>query len=309
MKKIGFVIVASLIVLLSGCKVEKNEQKNGKGASAAAYWLDATEEVLMRCPDIAFKFNTWLTAPDEKKDSIKNLYFPDYDIQKTQAAVWEFFLDGRSVFGINTRSNNSNLNDANVSWIVGWDTNAYSSNSFHSTYLTGCSMMLGRLNNGNDWKIYAQPSWAEHPDFPWNSVLTLTFSDNSVPATLTGRDFSLSGEGNYHFYAMKNQGKDVYYCQSFKIENAQIQDFKGMDSRNLWTSGNLSLQIIADWDTVPANYMEEENFKARFFAKDGRQHAIITMHDVEEDWILPEPQSMEGQGQESSLIDWLFPWF
>ena len=263
----------------------------------------------MRCPDIAFKFNTWLTAPDEKKDSIKNLYFPDYDIQKTQAAVWEFFLDGRSVFGINTRSNNSNLNDANVSWIVGWDTNAYSSNSFHSTYLTGCSMMLGRLNNGNDWKIYAQPSWAEHPDFPWNSVLTLTFSDNSVPATLTGRDFSLSGEGNYHFYAMKNQGKDVYYCQSFKIEDAQIQDFKGMDSRNLWTSGNLSLQIIADWDTVPANYMEEENFKARFFAKDGRQHAIITMHDVEEDWILPEPQSMEGQGQESSLIDWLFPWF
>jgi hypothetical protein len=307
MKKIGFVIVASLIVLLSGCKVEKNEQKNGKGASAAAYWLDATEEVLMRGPDIAFKFNAWLTAPTGKKDSIKDLYFPDYDIQKTQATVWWFLLNGHRIFGINTGG--SSLNNPDVSWIVGWDTNAYSSNSFHSTYLTGCSMMLGRLNNGNDWKIYAQPSWAEHPDFPWNSVLTLTFSDNSVPATLTGRDFSLSGEGNYHFYAMKNQGKDVYYCQSFKIEDAQIQDFKGMDSRNLWTSGNLSLQIIADWDTVPANYMEEENFKARFFAKDGRQHAIITMHDVEEDWILPEPQSMEGQGQESSLIDWLFPWF
>ena len=82
MKKIGFVIIASLIVLLIGCKIEKNEQKNGKGASAAAYWLDSTEEVLMRCPDIAFKFNAWLTAPAEKKDSIKNLYFPDYDIQR-----------------------------------------------------------------------------------------------------------------------------------------------------------------------------------------------------------------------------------
>ena len=308
MKKIGFVIIVSLIVLLSGCKVEKNEQKNGKGASAAAYWLDATEEVLMRGADVAFKFNTWLTAPAEKKDSIKNLYFPDYDIQKTQTTVWEFHLDGRRIFGINT-GGGSSLNNTNVSWIVGWDTNAYSSNSFHSTYLTGCSMMLSRLNNDNNWKILSIPTWAEHPDFPWFSDLTLTFPDNSVPVTLTGHDFSLSGEGNYHFYAMKNQGKDVYYCQSFKIEDAQIQDFKGMDSRNLWTSGDLSLQIIADWDTVPANYMEEENFKARFFAKDGGQHAIITMHDVEEDWILPEPQSMEGQGQESSLIDWLFPWF
>ena len=308
MKKIGFVIIVSLIVLLSGCKVEKNEQKNGKGASAAAYWLDATEEVLMRGADVAFKFNTWLTAPAEKKDSIKNLYFPDYDIQKTQTTVWEFHLDGRRIFGINT-GGGSSLNNTNVSWIVGWDTNAYASNSFHSTYLTGCSMMLSRFNNDNNWKILSIPTWAEHPDFPWVSDLTLTFPDNSVPVTLTGHDFSLSGEGNYHFYAMKNQGKDVYYCQSFKIEDAQIQDFKGMDIRNLWTSGNLSLQIIADWDTVPANYMEEENFKARFFAKDGRQHAIITMHDVEEDWILPEPQSMEGQGQESSLIDWLFPWF
>lgn len=307
MKKIGFVIIASLIVLLIGCKIEKNEQKNGKGASAAAYWLDSTEEVLMRCPDIAFKFNAWLTAPAEKKDSIKNLYFPDYDIQKTQTTVWWFSLDGHRIFGINTGG--SSLNNANVSWTVGWDTNAYSSNSFHSTYLTGCSMMLSRLNNGNDWKILVQPLWVEHPDFPWHSDLTLTFSDNSVPATLTGRDFTLSGEGNYHFYAMKKQGKEVYYCQSFKIEDAQIQDFKGMDSRNLWTSGDLSLHIIADWDTVPANYMEEENVKARFFAKGGSQHAIITMHDVEEDWVLPEPQSLEGPMQESSLIDWLFPWF
>ena len=308
MKKIGFVIIVSLIVLLSGCKVEKNEQKNGKGASAAAYWLDATEEVLMRGADVAFKFNTWLTAPAEKKDSIKNLYFPDYDIQKTQTTVWEFHLDGRRIFGINT-GGGSSLNNTNVSWIVGWDTNAYASNSFHSTYLTGCSMMLSRFNNDNNWKILAIPMWAEHPDFPWVSDLTLTFPDNSVPVTLTGHDFSLSGEGNYHFYAMKNQGKDVYYCQSFKIEDAQIQDFKGMDIRNLWISGDLSLQIFADWDTVPANYMEEENINARFFAKGRNQHAIITMHDVEEDWILPEPQSLEGHLQESSFIDWLFPWF
>ena len=308
MKKIGFVIIVSLIVLLSGCKVEKNDQKNGKGASAAAYWLDATEEVLMRCPDVAFKFNAWLTATADRKDSIKNLYFPDYDIQQTQTTVWEFFLDGRSIFGINTLGN-SNLNIANVSWVVGWDTNAYSSNSFHSSYWTGCTMMLSRLNNDNNWIIHALPFWDEHPDFPWFSDLTLTFPDNSVPATLTGRDFSLSGEGNYHFYAMKNQDKDVYYCQSFKIEDARIQDFKGMDSRNLWTSGDLSLQIIADWDTVPVNYTEEEFLNARFFAKESNQHAIITMHDVEEDWVLPEPQSMDGHLQESSFIDWLFPWF
>ena len=108
---------------------------------------------------------------------------------------------------------------------------------------------------------------------------------------------------------MRNQDKDVYYCQSFTIENAQVQDFKGMDIHNLWTSGDLTLKIIADWDTVPENYREEENLKARFYAKGGKQYATIFMHDVEEEWALPEPQNMEGHIQEGSLIDWFFPWF
>ena len=98
MKKIQFIIILTITVLLSGCTVEKNDLKNGKGASAAAYWLDATEEVLMRCPDVAFKFNTWLNAPDDQKDSIKHLYFPNYEIQERPDNRWFFYLNGRRIF-------------------------------------------------------------------------------------------------------------------------------------------------------------------------------------------------------------------
>ena len=308
MKRIQFVIILSITVLLSGCKVEKNDQKNGKGASAAAYWLDATEEVLMRCPDVAFKFNAWLNAPDEQKDSIKNLYFPNYEIQERND-VWEFLLDGRVIFGINTYGHYT-LTRPNVSWVVGWDTIAYSSTPFHTTYLNSCSMMISRLSNSSStWIIHANPFWQEHPDFPWSTELEITLPDNSVPASLTGQDFTLSGEGAYHFWVMKNQDKDVYYCQSFTVEDAQIRNFKGMDLHNLWTSGNLTLQIIADWDTVPENYRDEENLKARFYAKGGKQYATIFMHDVEEEWALPEPQNMDGHIEEGSFLDWFFPWF
>lgn len=310
MKRIQFIIVLSITVLLCGCKVEENDHKNGKGASAAAYWLDATEEVLMRSADVAFKFNAWLNAPYDKRDSIKNLYFPNYDIHENSSnpGVWELKLDGCLIFGINTEGY-SMLNSPNASWIVGWDTLAYPITPFHTTYLTGGSTMISHRNNSNTWTIFAQPHWAEHPGFPWFTSMELTLPDNSVPASLIGQDFTLSGEGAYHFLAMRNQDKDVYYCQSFTIENAQVQDFKGMDIHNLWTSGDLTLKIIADWDTVPENYREEENLKARFYAKGGKQYATIFMHDVEEEWALPEPQNMEGHIQEGSLIDWFFPWF
>lgn len=310
MKRIQFIIVLSITVLLCGCKVEENDHKNGKGASAAAYWLDATEEVLMRSADVAFKFNAWLNAPYDKRDSIKNLYFPNYDIHENSSnpGVWELKLDGCLIFGINTEGY-SMLNSPNASWIVGWDTLAYPITPFHTTYLTGGSTMISHRNNSNTWTIFAQPHWAEHPGFPWFTSMELTLPDNSVPASLIGQDFTLSGEGAYHFWAMRNQDKDVYYCQSFTVENAQIQNFTGIDIHNLWTSGDLTLKIIADWDTVPENYREEENLKARFYAKGGKQYATIFMHDVEEEWALPEPQNMEGHIQEGSLIDWFFPWF
>lgn len=311
MKRIQFIIVLSITVLLCGCKVEENDHKNGKGASAAAYWLDATEEVLMRSADVTFKFNAWLNAPYNKRDSVKNLYFPNYVIHERGygSGVWEFILDGRVIFGVNTQGYNT-LNRPNVSWAVGWDTLAYSSTPFHTSYLNSSNFMISRGNgSSNTWTIHAMPRWQDHPDFPWFTTMELTLPDNSVPTSLIGQDFTLSGEGAYHFLAMRNQDKDVYYCQSFTVENAQIQNFKGIDIHNLWTSGDLTLKIIADWDTVPENYREEENLKARFYAKGGKQYATIFMHDVEEEWALPEPQNMEGHIQEGSLIDWFFPWF
>lgn len=311
MKKTWFIIVLILPILLFSCKVENNGKKNSKGASATAYWLDATEEVLMRSVDVAFKFNAWLNAPSSEKDSIKNLYFPNYDIQENSRnpGVWEFLLDGRVISGVNT-NDCSSLNNPNACWIVGWDTLAYSSTPFHTTYLNSCTSMISRLNNNdNTWTIYFKPSWVEHPGFPWYTQMELTLPDNSVPASLTGQDFTLSGEGAYHFLAMRNPDKDVYYCQSFTIENAQIQNFKGMDIHNLWTSGDLTLKVIADWDTIPENYMEEENLKALFYTKGGKQNATIIMHDVEEEWTLPEPQNMEQHFHEASFIEWFLPWF
>ena len=309
MKKIQFIIILTITVLLSGCTVEKNDLKNGKGASAAAYWLDATEEVLMRCPDVAFKFNTWLNAPDDQKDSIKNLYFPNYEIQERPDNRWFFYLNGRRIFGINTHGDYT-LNRPNVSWQIGWDTMAYSSTPFHTTYLNSCSMSLSRLNGSDTWTIHAQPMWAEHPDyFPWFTMLELTFPDNSVPASLTGQDFTLAGEGAYHFLAKRDHDKETYYCQLFTIKDAQIRDFKGMDIHNLWASGDLTLKIIADWDTVPENCVAEENLKALFYTKGGKQNATIIMHDVEEEWTLPEPQNMEQNFHEASFIEWFLPWF
>jgi len=321
MKKTWFIIVLILPILLFSCKVEDNGKKNGKGASATAYWMDAVEDWLMLFPDMAFKFNAWLTAPtNEKRDSIKQLYFPNYTIRKKSwtvnaesVTVYTMSLEGRDIFAINILDC-TDLSNPNADWFVGYY-DAFSSNPFHRTYTMegGCTCEIYRQsNNSNIWEIRAHPSFDNFNGlFPWTSELTLTLPDNSVPSTLVGCDCSLSGYGNFYFYAMKNQDKDIYYCQSYTIENGHIQNFKGINKRNLWTSGELSMSIISNMEEIPdnGNYVKEESLKSSFFAKKGKQHAIITMHGVEEDWELPEPQSLDGHLRESSLLDWLLPWF
>lgn len=312
MKKTWFIIVLILPILLFSCKVEDNGKKNSKGASATAYWMDAAEDWLMLFPDMAFKFNAWLTAPTyEKRDSIKQLYFPNYTIRKESETVYIMSLEGRDIVAINILEC-TNLSDPNACWIIGYF-DAFSSNSFHRTYTMegGCTCMIYRQsNNSNIWTIRAHPAFDQFNGlFPWTSELTLTLPDNSVPSTLVGCDCSLSGYGNFYFYAMKNQDKDIYYCQSYTIENGHIQNFKGINKRNLWTSGELSMSIISNMEEIPVNgnYVKEESLKSSFFAKKEKQHAVISMHGVEEDWELPEPQSLDGHLHESSLLDWLLP--
>ena len=312
MKKTWFIIVLILPILLFSCKVEDNGKKNSKGASATAYWMDAAEDVLMLFPDVAFKFNVWLTAPTyEKRDSIKQLYFPNYAIRQKSWTHYVLNMDGRDVIDINI-IDGPDLGASNACWTIGYY-DAYSSNPFHCTYTMegGCGAMIFRQsNNSNTWMIHASPGYM-HYNFPWDSELSLTLSDNSVPSTLVGCDCSLSGYGNFYFYAMNNQDTDIYYCQSYTIENGHIQNFKGINKRNLWTSGELSMNIISNMEEIPGNgnYVKEESLKSSFFAKKGKQHAVISMHGVEEDWEWPNPQSLEGHLHESSLVDWLLPWF
>lgn len=312
MKKTWFIIVLILPILLFSCKVEDNGKKNSKGASATAYWMDAAEDWLMLFPDMAFKFNAWLTAPTyEKRDSIKQLYFPNYTIRKESGTVYIMSLEGRDIVAIDILEC-INLSNPNACWIIGYN-EAFSSNPFHRTYMMegGCTCMIYRQsNNSNIWTIRAHPAF-DHFNwlFPWISELSLTLPDNSVPSTLVGCDCSLSGYGNFYFYAMNNQDTDIYYCQSYTIENGHIQNFKGINKRNLWTSGELSMNIISNMEEIPdnGNYVKEESLKSSFFSKKGKQHAVISMHGVEEDWELPEPQSLDGHLRESSLLDWLLP--
>ena len=63
----------------------------------------------------------------------------------------------------------------------------------------------------------------------------------------------------------------------------------------------------ADWVAALPAAQEASQMLIVACAGMDRTDAVISMHGVEEDWELPEPQSLDGHLHESSLLDWLLP--
>lgn len=295
MKKITTIIFACLISAASfqSCVVEESDyQKDTLTRSSGIfnYWRYGFCNAQMRFPNVAFNFNTWLSAPEQDRDSISKLYFPNYSIRDNGDGSWSLNYNGQEAYNIVT--NGQSLSDVGASWTLKsfLIENDFSSN-LHLGYSYNKDVSFNRPFTTAVVTCSSPAEWTVSVNSP-NSIV-LGSSPNFLSVTLSTPDLTtirdlrqggyyISGSGQFEF-----ENGSLYEETDLDYKTVkmyfQIEEPLYCDGRYVWGAGKLN--IVVNNGEEGSQYRSEE-VKAELLSvmEPGTYRVRLLFHDQENWW-------------------------
>jgi len=116
MKRVFVIIaLAATMVSLSSCVIEEGDSVKRKTEAARIIFDNVENNIssMIVLSDMAIKLSKWIDAPVNKKDSLEDLWFPEYKIRSDNG---EWRLQNSSYF---IKTDGNSLDSLNSQWSVG----------------------------------------------------------------------------------------------------------------------------------------------------------------------------------------------
>ena len=278
-------MIISLLAIGSfvGCTVEGSDYyKNNPMKNAYRifqYWQYGMCNSQMRFANVAFNFNTWLSADEGAKDSIAQKYFKDVTIRENGGGSWSLLVKGVEKCVIET--NNRNLSDMGARWTV-------TEKEILVNYIPNGNLdlngMYGFTSKATTATVECQKpgSWFVNVNYnPETDSLMLggpaphlsvvyTTPDQSVICDLRDGNYTMTGHGYFEFAQLPS-----YYSNAEQEVVGlyfQIEEPLFCNGKDTWNEGVSNITVSTGYgpsyknETVKAEFLQKENPTVKLYA-------------------------------------------
>jgi hypothetical protein len=295
-------MIISLLAIGSfvSCTVEpsdyskKNPMKHAY--SIFQYWQFGLCNTQMRFANVAFNFNTWLSADEGAKDSIAQQYFKDVTIRENGGGSWSLLVKGVEKCVIET--NNQSLSAMGARWTV-------TEKEILANYIPNGNFdfyrMYGFTSNATTATIECQKqgSWFVNVNYnpetdslmlggpaPHLSVVYAT-PDQSVICDLRDGNYSINGHGCFEFNALPYGEDQEVVALYFQIEEPLF-----CNRQDAWNEGVSNITVSTGYgpsyknETVKAEFLPKEKPTVKLYAYN--RWAICTYNTSDVHMVLSD---------------------
>lgn len=281
-------MIISLLAIGSfvGCTVEKSDYaKNNpmkQAYSIFQYWQYGLCNTQMRFANVAFNFNTWLSADEGAKDSLAQKYFKDITIRENGGGSWSLLSKGVEKCVIET--NNQNLSAVGALWtvtekeiLVNYVPNSgnHEFNSMYSFTSNATTATVECLQQGS-WfvNVNFNPAVDSFILGGPKSHLSVVYAtpDQSVIRDLRDGNYTMTGDGFFRFASMppyySDENREVV---GLYFHIAEPLFCNGKDSWNAGVSNitvSTGLEPYSKAETVKAEFLQKEKPTVKIYAYD-----------------------------------------
>lgn len=282
----------------NSCVVEESDRLDLTGTQKAyqmfMYWRYGYSNTQMRFANVAFNFNTWLSAPDASRDSVAYAYFRDYVLRDNGNGSWSILHQYREIYTIETQD--KLLSEPGATWTVTEKERVSNYmpvaspgyNAYNAMYDFSSSPVKATISvaSSGQWTVEINDYDPADTDYlggpaPHLSV-TLSTPDQSVIRDLREGGYYISGHGYFEFAKYS-------YSVSDDVSNAiavyfNMEEPLWCDGQDTWSEGNMNM-VVYNGETVES---KTENVNVKFTVTNGQEisthYAILQYYAHEAMW-------------------------
>ncbi len=284
MKKfiLSIFIFVGLLFSFSGCRIDEGDYKpDNTGYNMFSAWNIGMRDASEFFMDIAFRFNTWLVAPDSLKPMVEDRYLFPYTVCPNTANSWKLVNQGRTAYIVET---DGHLLSEMAHWMItkcvgenghgiGWHELtciAYNDNSFLQNNMR---MDINTLQP-YQWQVSINPKESyDSTDVYLEAVLTVP--SHEMPNKLDNVSYELSGRGRFVFDDNNHGYSGELAYLDFQIEEPVVS---AVQKPACWTAGTVFLtgrqESMRNGRTVRL-FKDDNGFLASFYLNENPQSGIV----------------------------------
>lgn len=284
MKKIilSIFIFVGLLFCFNGCRIDEGDYKpDNTGYNMFSAWNIGMRDASEFFMDIAFRFNTWLMAPDSLKPMIEDQYLFPYTVCSNTADSWKLVSQGKTAYIVET---DGRLLSEMAHWVitkcVGENGHGICRYGFSCINYNDISFLQDNLRmeirtiQPYQWQVSINPKEQyDSTDVYLEAVLAVP--SHEMPNKLDNVSYELSGWGRFVFddnnYGYS--GESAYL--DFQIEEPVVS---AIQKPACWTSGMVLLkghQSSMENERTVRLFKDENGFSASFYLNEDPQSGVV----------------------------------